>query len=239
MSKKLESVFKDLLKMPYFENERARSGKTINGHEDAIAVRFEDHSFKRLNNNDYPKLGKTIKDKWIENDLAFDWLKDKSDTNFKSKPNQTFDSMPLGSFLEQPGGSQSFPDFLVRDFDGRFLAVEAKSGRDGRCPMWNDNVPKQNAVYILSSGLLNETTVFLGKDVITEDAYTLMEQQEKEIAKIVKKYNDLMEEADNHNRGWIQKSRKQHFQGGGMEKTNYFDHEDRKQCENNVLEFVR
>ena len=163
--------------MPYFVNEPDRSGKTINGHEDAISIRFEEQGFKRLDNSYFPKLTK----KQIEEN------------------NITIDGMPLGSFIEQPAGSQSFPDFLVRDFDDRFFLIEAKSNKNRTCPMWNDNVPKQNAIYILSSGQLNKTTVFLGKDVITEDTYTLMEQQAKEIAKIVKKYNNLMNKADKHN----------------------------------------
>ena len=63
-------------------------------------------------------------------------------------------------------------DVLVLDFvqEGavpRFVAVECKSGKNGLTPMWNDNLPNPETIYILSSGSANATTLFLGKDVIT------------------------------------------------------------------------
>lgn len=227
MSKQLHRAFNEILEMPYFENERARSGKTINGHEDAIAVRFTDHGFEHLANDEYPTLGKTLVHAWAKTNHDPDFLREE------------FGSMPLGSFIEQPAGTQSFPDFLLRDFNDSFLAIEAKSGRDGRCPMWNDNMPKHGAIYILSSGKLDETTVFLGEDVISHAVYDIKAQQEEEINSIVRKYNKLMESADSHNRGWVAKSRRQHFQAGGMDRTNYFTHKDRSKCEQNVLDRVK
>ena len=235
---KLRTAFEEILKMPYFENERARSGKTINGHEDAVAIRFEEAGLERLKNEDYPRLQKGSMKRWEELNFDSDYLEFISDTQYKTKANKTFGDMPLGSFIEQPAGSQSFPDFLVRDHNGRFIAIEAKSGRNGENPMWNDSLPKLGAVYILSSGRQNATTLFLGQDVISKAEHDLVRQQEEEIEAVVRKYNKLMEDVDVNKRGWIQKSRKQHFQGGGKAKTNYFTHQDRQRCEQNVLEFV-
>jgi len=78
----------------------------------------------------------------------------------------------------------------------------------------------------------------LGRDVISQSTYDLMAKQESEIENVVKKYNLLIQETDIFNRGWIQKSRKQHFQQGGSKKTNYFEHPDRIKCEKNVLDFA-
>jgi hypothetical protein len=119
------------------------------------------------------------------------------------------------------------------------VAIEAKSVGKGTTPMWNDNVPKQDTIYVLSSGKLNETTIFMGRDVIDRAVYDIMAEQEAEIAKVLKRFHKKLTEADVHNRGWIQKSRKQHFQEGGKEKTNYFTHADRLQCEKNALDFAK
>ncbi len=75
--------------------------------------------------------------------------------------------------------------------------------------------------------------------VITPAEQALMDEEEAEIAKIVKKYNQKMAAIDTFNRGWLQKSRKQHFQGGGGAKTNYFTHPSRPQCEQNALDYAK
>ena len=60
LSNKLRVAFEEILKMPYFENERARSGKTINGHEDAIAIRFEEAGLTKLQNEDLSRLVRLV-----------------------------------------------------------------------------------------------------------------------------------------------------------------------------------
>ena len=105
--------------------------------------------------------------------------------------------------------------------------------------MWNDNVPKPNAVYVLSSGKQNATTVFMGCDVISPAEQAIMDQQEAAVAQVVARYTKQLQAIDVFGRGWIQKSRKQHFQGGGKVKTNYFTHASRAQCEANVLKYVK
>lgn len=238
LSNKLRVAFEEILKMPYFENERARSGKTINGHEDAIAIRFEEAGLTKLQNEDYPRLKKNVIKDWAKTKFDSDFIKNISNTKWKTKTNITFNDMPLGSFIEQPAGSQSFPDFLVRDFNGRFIAVEAKSGRNGVHPMWNDNLPHPGAIYILSSGKLNETTLFNGSDVISDEMVSLREQLTEKLKEVMEWGRTQSIDLDEFNRGWDLKFRTQNFQGRGKDKTNYFTHPDRKKCEENVLEFV-
>jgi hypothetical protein len=79
----------------------------------------------------------------------------------------------------------------------------------------------------------------MGQDVISPEEQALMDEQEAEIAKLVKQYNEQLKAIDKFNRGWLQKSRKQHFQGGGNLKTNYFTHSSREACEKNALEFAQ
>jgi hypothetical protein len=212
--------------MPYFKNEHARSGTSIHGHEDAVAVKLLDAGFAEIQKTSYPKVTKGLLKKWAE-------TSDDTALQLATK------GLASGTYIVQPAGSQGFPDILVKDFNGRFIAIECKSGKNGQCPMWNDNVPKPMTIYVLSSGARDATTVFMGHDVITEAEQQLMNEQEAAIAKVVKEYNAKMAAIDKHNRGWLQKSRKQHFQGGGGEKTNYFTHVDRAKCEQAVLDYAK
>jgi len=225
MSTQLYEAVKAILAMPYYKNDNARSGQTVAGHEAAVGLRVEEAGFTEVNKSAYPKLSKSILKKW-------------SKTGNTSQIEAILSTLPNGSYILQPAGSQGFPDLLIKDFSGKYLALECKSGK-GTCPMWNDNIPQQEAIYILSCAPpLNETTVFLGADVIAIEMYDVMSQLEKEVQEVYKKYTSLFEQADKFKRGFIQKSRKQHFQSGGGAKTNYFKHADRAKCEQNVLDFA-
>jgi hypothetical protein len=226
MSQKFYKAVKNILDMPYYKNENARSGNADYGHEAAIAERIHDAGFSQEQKESYKGLTKGLLKKWAEG-------------RDEGKLSEELADMPEGSYILQPAGTQGFPDVLVKDYGGRLVAVEAKSGKDGTTPMWNDNVPKPDAIYALSSGKRDETTIFMGRDVINQATYDIMAQQEAEIAKVVKKYHAKLTEADEFSRGWIQKSRRQHFQEGGMTKTNYFTHPDRAKCEKNALDFAK
>jgi hypothetical protein len=225
MSTQLHSAMKEILAMPYYKNEHAQSGGAKYAHEDAVAVRIKNAGFTEFNKSSFKGLTKSKLKHWAH-------------INDSSELAVILASLPNGSYILQPAGSQGFPDILVKDFCSRLVAVECKSGKDSVCPMWNDNVPQPLAIYVLSSGAVNETTLFMGRDVITEESYNIMAQQEAEIDKIVKKYAKIMNEADTFKRGFIQKSRKQHFQQGGGVLTNYFTHADRSKCEANALKYA-
>ena len=226
MAYELHLALTSILAMPYFKNENARSSGAVYGHEDAVASKIKEAGFNEKDKTNYPKLTKSLLKKWAETDIDTDLRKATAD-------------MPVGTFILQPAGTQGFPDVLVKDFTDRFVSIECKSGKNGVCPMWNDNLPKPNTIYVLASGIRNETTIFMGRDVISFEEQVLMNEQERAIAKIVNEYNQKMAAIDKFSRGWLQKSRKQHFQGGGGKKTNYFIHDNRKQCETNALEFAK
>ena len=226
MSTQLHSAIENILAMPYFKNENARSGGAVYGHEHAVAERIRSAGFVEVNINTYPELSKGLLKKWA---------KTSDDVDLR----RVTDGMAVGTFIVQPAGTQGFPDILVKDFTDRFVAVECKSGKSGLCPMWNDNLPMPDSVYVLASGIMNQTTVFLGRDVISPEEQQLMDEQQAAIAEVVKLFNAKMSAIDKFNRGWLQKSRKQHFQGGGGAKTNYFTHDSRAQCEQNTLDFAK
>lgn len=226
MSVQLFNSMNMILSMPYFRNENARSGGAKYAHEEAVADLIKLSGFNEIHRSEFPKLKKTILKVW-------------SETGNDEVLRSVISKMECGTYILQPAGTQNFPDILIKDFDNRLIAVECKSGISGLTPMWNDNLPKPNTIYVLSSGKLNQTTVFLGKDVMD---LVMLENQKKMIAEltsVVNKYKPLNKELDRFNRGWTIKFRPQNFQSGGSEKTNYFTHQSRKQCELNVLEFCK
>lgn len=227
MSDKLHAAMKNIIAMPYYKNDSVKSGTTIPGHEYAVGNVLAAAGFTEKSKKEFPALSKGILKAWAETG---------NDTRLK----EVTPILPLGSFIKQPAGSQGFPDILVKDFDGRLIALECKSiDKASGCPMWNDSVPRPGSIYILNSGRYNQTTVFLGQDVITDEERALMDEQSTEMNAVAGKYQGMLQKIDKHNRGWVQKSRKQHFQQGGGAKTNYFTHKDRAQCEENVLNFVK
>lgn len=226
MSQQLFEATQNILKMPYFKNDHATSGNDENGHELAILEVLKRSGFKEVPVTDYPNLTQKILKEWVE-------------TSDATTLEQVLASMPEGSCILQPGGTQCPPDTLVKDFGGRIVAYEAKSSSKGYTPMWNDSVPSPNVIYVFSSGKLNETTIFLGKDVIDEKMYKVLMESKRRHDAITEELKPAMMEADTFNRGWIQKVRPQHFQMGTKDKTNFFTHTSRANCEKNALDFAK
>lgn len=226
MSAQLYQAMQGILKMPYYKNQNARSGEVIHGHEDAVGNKLSEFGFTNCLKENYKKITKKILRSWAE-------------TGDDTKLKVVAKNMPFGSYITQPAGSQGFPDILVRDYDGKFVAIECKSISKNGTPMWNDSLPKPNAIYVLNSGKYNTTTLFLGRDVISPEELAMMKELEEENNRRSKEYELKLASIDKFNRGWLQRARKQHFQFGGKNKTDYFVHTDRQKCEHNVLEFAR
>ena len=224
MCEKLKTAGEKILAMGYYKNENARSGDFIPGHEEAIANVLEAEGFQKFTQEDFPNLKRGHLKTWWEG-------------GFGNQLDEVLADQPSGSFILQPGGTQSFPDNLVKDFNGRLVALEAKSGK-GTHPMWNDSTPKPGAAYIMSSGRVDETTMFMGEDVITTEEQDVINKYHLLFEELKQQCAAEMETVNNKNRGWLYSHRRQFFQQGGKDKTNYFTHPDREDCENKVLEFL-
>jgi hypothetical protein len=258
MSTQLHSALTQIIDMPYYKNDSQRSGKVSKGHEDAIALRLTDAGFSEVKTyhqnktSNIPKLSKEVLNEWIETDLDSTFLLEKTDKEYNhrhSHKTRRFKNMSLGSFIAQPCGSNSFPDFLIRDFDGRFILLEAKSGKkqEGKdqkddattgAPMWNDNLPKHGAIYVYSNEKNNKTTVAMGEDLIDKEVIEIRKEMDQEKALLEEKFKARIRAADKKRRGWDPRYRPQNFQSGGMEFTDWFNHSDRAKCEQNVLTFA-
>ena len=253
MSKQLHTALTSILAMPYFKNDASRSGKTFNGHEAAISNRLIETGFTQVDKPTVPSLKKDVLNEWISSGLEpVNFLLEKTDKEYKRKSLmhrvKRFKDMPLGSFICQPCGSHSFPDFLLRDFDGRFIAIEAKSiskkaedetdnAATTGSPMWNDNLPKHGAIYIYSNETVNETTFAMGENLISQESINLSTEMINAMIKVGESYEPKFAEAD-IGYGFMTWFRQQHFQVGGAGKTDWFKHKLRANSEKSVLKFA-
>jgi hypothetical protein len=225
MSQQLHTAVSEILKMPYYKNEQARSGGATYGHEEAVGIRIRAAGFTEVDKALFPGITKSMLKKFAQ---------DGDDTKLR----QVTQGLAPGSYILQPAGSQGFPDVLVLDFNNRFVCVECKSGK-GVCPMWNDSLPHPNTIYVFATKSRDETTVFMGRDVISIEELECRDQFVAELKQLIIKYKTIMPAFDFFKRGWLLKARQQFFQEGGGAKTNYFTHPQRKSCELLALDFAR
>lgn len=149
-------------------------------------------------------------------------------------------------FVCQPYGSQEFPDFLIFA-SKKIISIEIKysSGTSSK-PMWNSNLPKANAIYIFGSYGLSDVTFFLGKDVLSmEERIELIGFFENNAKRLEEEFRkEMRNKLDNMNykfdRGFDVYIRTAYEQNKNINKNanvDYFSHEDRIKCEENVIEF--
>ena len=139
-----------------------------------------------------------------------------------------------GEYISQPCGENNSPDFIVKSND-RLFFIEAKSSKSPT-PTYNGGLPKEQYIYVFSSSQTNETTVFLGSDVVNETKRGLLNDLTDELWAVVRKYQDMPEWADDA-RGFDFYMRAMYTQSGGAIKKNYFTHEDRAKAEGRVLAY--
>ena len=226
--------------MPHYANDARGSGVKHDSHEDALTQELVKVGYVEIV-QDSTGINRNGKPKKIK---RFPKLKRSTLTTAIQSDNQQHEITKLvvgmnpGEFIRQPCGSQSFPDFLVRDFSGTFVLIEAKSGR-GAVPAWNDSLVKPNAIYVFSSGTYNQTTVFLGRDVLDPDREQFLKARYQMLRDFIEETKTIVGSMpDPFNRGFGAYARPKFEQGGGNHKTDYFAHSDRKNCEQNVLKFA-
>ena len=225
MSQQLHQALSDILTMPYFKNDHRHSGTSKDGHEEAVAIRFCDAGFVEVDKASYPGITKSM-------------LKKFAQTNDDTELRTVTEGLVPGSYILQPSGSQGFPDLLILDFNNKFVNIECKSGK-GVSPMWNDSLPYPTTVYVFATKKTNETTIFMGRDVLSLEERALHVEFMKELKLLIDRYRTLLKPLDMFSRGWLFKARPQNFQEGGGTKTNYFTHSKRKSCELLALEFAK
>ena len=123
-------------------------------------------------------------------------------------------------------------------YKGKRHSVECKSS-EGVFPQYNGAHPKQNYIYIFSSGKYNATTIYYGRDVLSLEQEKLYAEMKDELSKFQVKYDSLLRKSDRFKRGFGYYRRDMYIQEGGYKLTDYFKHPDREKCEQNVLNTFR
>jgi hypothetical protein len=138
------------------------------------------------------------------------------------------------NYVYQPNGSQASPDFRVTLSNGRTVDIECKSSKQV-FPTYNGGLPKEGVIYIFSSSKYNETTIFFAEDVVGKKKRKLYEDLVTDLNSVLLTYQ-MDEEWKNDNRGFDFYVRNMYIQTGRGKK-DYFKHNDRLKCEQNVLNF--
>lgn len=212
MAQSLAAIFTAFRAMPYYKNHAAASGAVHNfaKHEEALA--------QVMKANGYTKFVTTKKmkknDQYKENFLA---------------------DMPPASFIEQPFGTHSSPDFFVKGPSGKLIPLEAKSSETAFHPTYNSGGIKRGYYYVFCSKKTNQTTIFRGDDIITQE-------QERMISEYIAgcrardiEFNKRLRALDINNRGITWYTRPMINQSGGKKFTNYYIHENKERDEERVI----
>ena len=218
----VEILFNDLLTMPYFRNYAATSGNVhnISNHESAVESVFRKNNITQILSND-TRITTSINKESVKNAI-----KDK------------ICIIPDNTYISQPCGTHDSPDFLV-NINGRIYGFECKSttGRNYK-PLYNSGGIKANIIYVFTNESVNATTLYLGRDIITKEQSSLITELIQKQRKIEQEYNVKLSEIDTNNRGISYYTRAMIGQQGNSSKTNYFSHDNKKICEENVLKFL-
>lgn len=218
----VEILFNDLLTMPYFRNYAATSGNVhnISNHESAVESVFRKNNITQILSKD-TRITTSINKESVKNAI-----KDK------------ICIIPDNTYISQPCGTHDSPDFLV-NINGRIYGFECKSttGRNYK-PLYNSGGIKASIIYIFTNESVNATTLYLGRDIITKEQSSLITELIQKQRKIEQEYNVKLSEIDTNNRGISYYTRAMIGQQGNSSKTNYFSHDNKKICEENVLKFL-
>lgn len=156
-------------------------------------------------------------------------------------PNHT----DLIGYVREPFNSQSFPDFLVLN-KSNIIPIELKTSEDTDKPMWNNSIPKQNAIYLFMAYSCipekREVLYFRGCDVITKEASDVLKQrliQAQEQSKFTK---DELSNLDVYNHGWdiyVRANYQQKVHISNQTNTSFVNHPNKETNKRRVLEYLR
>jgi len=135
-------------------------------------------------------------------------------------------------YVAQPNGTQNSPDFHVYHKD-IVISLEKKSAK-GAKPTYNSGLPKKGVIYIFSSKKYNATTIYYAEDVLSDEMREAYDDLIAALDKVVKTFqnNPVIKACT---RGFNFYMRAMYTQAGKWDKTDYFKHEGREVCEQNVL----
>ena len=138
-------------------------------------------------------------------------------------------------YQAQPNGIQNSPDFRVFKDDGTTVDIECKSSKQAY-PTYNGGLPKKGVVYVFSSKKYDATTIYFAEDVVSDAKRDLYAEYLEKQSALLEEYR-AMEEWKDDDRGFDFYNRAMYTQSGGAQKTDYFKHAKRNECEQKVIHF--
>ncbi len=205
----MRQVFEQILKMPYYKNYAAASGKVHNvaNHEQAVEDILNLEGFQKVDR----KVTKAARDEWIQ-----------GATN----------DMENNTFVAQPCGTHNSPDFIIKHQD-RLYFVECKSAAGSTsAPMYNSGIPNPGYIYVFSAQKYNGTTIYRGDDILPPAQY----QRLKAHIENARRLDEELSLNNSHGIGYYTRPMVTH--AGGRRVTDYFTHPRRDELERRVLDSV-
>lgn len=163
----IDKALRNILKLPHISN----AGRA--GHEKAVEQELVKCGFRKGTISEFGLTKKEIKICAVNKRIA---------------PN---------TYVWQPCGSQSFPDFIVSDANGTIHYIECKSSKDDKIT-WNSGKPKENAIYVHSSGKHNKQSIIMGSDLWTDEEIKVLKEWHDKSRALEKKYKNKLKELDSN-----------------------------------------
>ena len=214
---KMGKVLEDILKMGYHENRAAASGLVHNeaNHEKAVEDVLLQHG---LTKSEISKVSKRHRDELLRT--------------------REYPEMEDNSYIPQPCGKQDSPDFLVKS-EGRLCFIECKSvGNKTTAPVYNSAVPKSGYIYVFCCKKYDETTIYLGQDLVSSEVSRRLHEHIERARKEDKKINKLLKNLPNNTHGIDYYTRPMIGHKGGQAINDYFKHPRRNELEQSALNYV-
>jgi hypothetical protein len=214
----LSKMCNDFNQMPYYKNYAAASGNVhnISNHEDAVKDVIKQNGISEF----VPESAKNKKKRtrlWIEHP-------------------ESSGEMPVNTFISQPCGTHESPDFIIKISPVLIIAIECKSSTKAS-PLYNSGGVTSNYLYVLSSQKYNQSTIYMGSDIINQEQQLTIEQFIKSIREQEVAVNEQLRKCDTNHRGIVFYGRPMINQTGGKTYCDYFTHENRKTAEENVMKY--
>ena len=217
----LQAFFSDLL-----ENKKNYLGaQTGDQFQDRIRRGLDGCGFNRILKDDlseeqYAAMKKTAKSHFHDSDLH--------------NPSPDYKS----HYIEQPFGTQEYPDLVVLD-GTRLACIEIKfSTREAVRPMWNGGLPRQNGIYLFGSRGKADLTYFRGGDLLTEEEAKSMHDFFDSMRKHQLRFNQELAGQIYGLCVYVRKAFEQSCKYNPSAKTNFFDNPARQELEKAVQEFA-
>ena len=143
-------------------------------------------------------------------------------------------------YINQPFGSQRYPDFLV--LDTRYvLCLELKfSSKKTTKPVWNSGLPRANGIYIFASSGRKDITFFRGCDILRDQDRKLLKSffdEELERSELFNKRH--MSDQEFGFSTYARKAYQQIQKHNPNAITNFFDNPLRQDLEKSVIDYLK